>query len=204
LWQHRRVKKSNSNTKKIAWIKYCYRKNREIDMKILAICSLDEYEKYETFFIKKYQDIKLTNSDETGQGNKNRKRKIINKAIKKISKTVYQYDLEGNFITEYNSTREAGKKLGIYHSHIVRCCNGVIKHTTQFIFRYEKTHFVEKIDKPNAVKKKIVELDSNGNIINKWDSLMDCSREQKLDNGNLSKVCNGITKSYKKRFFRFV
>lgn len=43
---------------------------------------------------------------------------------KKLSKIVEQYTLEGEFVAEYPSTREAGRILGFSASCIGHCCNG--------------------------------------------------------------------------------
>jgi hypothetical protein len=194
----------NVRHRRANWINSLLIKNIKPEMIILKICPLSEFEKYESEFIKFYKSNNLTNSDENGQGNKNRKRDIIDRIAKKLSKKVYRFDLGGNFIDEYVSVRDAGRKLNINHSHIVRCCNGVIKHTNKFIFKYDRNSSFDKVSIPNAVKKEIVEIDLNLNIIGKWKSLMDCSRETGIDNGNLSRVCNGKKSHIKGRYFTFV
>ena len=88
-------------------------------------------------------------------------------------------------------------------AYISRCCNGVYKHTQGFIFRYDEI-IVPKISNPNAVKKSVIEVDKIGNKLGEWVSIMECSRDTGIDNGNLSKVCNGKIKSIKGRFFRFL
>ena len=51
---------------------------------------------------------------------------------------VYQYDLNGNFIKEFENALEAAKSLGKSdNSTIVRCCNKQIKTAFKFIWRYE-------------------------------------------------------------------
>lgn len=46
------------------------------------------------------------------------------KIIKGTSRKVIQLDLDGNYINEYNSIREASKKLGLSDSDIGYCCWG--------------------------------------------------------------------------------
>jgi NUMOD1 domain/GIY-YIG catalytic domain len=190
--------------RRINWIRNLISNNLKPTMSILKICPMSDFEKYETEYIKIYKSEYLTNSDESGQGNKNRKRDIIDNAIEKISKRVYQFDLNGNFISEYKSAREAGRVLNINHSHIVRCCNMRLNHTNQFIFRYDRNSDIKRVEVPNAVKKMVIELDLDGNVINEWKSLMDCSRDTGIDNGNISRVCNGKRRCVKNRIFRFV
>ena len=52
-------------------------------------------------------------------------------------KTVYQYDLNGNFIAEYFSAVEAGRITGACAKHIPTVCKGKRKQTGGFIWRNE-------------------------------------------------------------------
>ncbi len=185
------------------WIRNLSAKNLKPIFQVLKICPLEEFAVHESFFIKLHKSERLTNSDETGSGNTGRKREIIENAIKKISKKVYQFDLQGNFIQEFKSTREAARKMGILHSYISRCCNKLLKHSGGYIYSFQKEANIKPVEKPNAVKRPVVELDADGEIINEWDCLMDCSRSEKLDNGNLSRVCNGKKKWIKGRYFAY-
>ncbi len=171
--------------------------------KILKICPLSEFEKYETEFIKKYKSNNLTNSDDSGKGNINRKREIIERSSTKTSKKVYQYNLEGRLVNIFKSARESGRNLGIDHSYIIRCCNNIYKHTNKYIFKYQESNILPLVN-PNSIKKIILEINKCGEVINRWESLMDCSRETKIDSGNISKVCNGKLKSTNKRIFTFL
>jgi L-threonylcarbamoyladenylate synthase len=49
----------------------------------------------------------------------------------------------------------------------------------------------------------VIEVDLQGNQLGEWISLMDCSRNTGIDNGNLSRVCNGKLKHIKGRIFKF-
>lgn len=55
------------------------------------------------------------------------------------SKPVIQYDLNGNFIMEYPSTREVERQTGYNQSNIVKCCLGEKSYYTQYgyIWRYK-------------------------------------------------------------------
>lgn len=52
------------------------------------------------------------------------------------SKTVLQYDRNGNFIKEWPSTAEIQRQLGIPSSHISMCCNNKLKTARGYVFRY--------------------------------------------------------------------
>jgi hypothetical protein len=196
-------KKDNVTHYRAMWIKSLIREKLKPSIKFLKICPLSEFSKYEAEYINLYKNNKLTNSDETGQGNVNRVKDVIDRMLKPKSREVYQYDLDGNFLYKYKSVREASRVLSMYHSNISRCCNGISNHTGGFIFRYNEI-IVTKVSNPNAVKKSVIEIDNIGNKIGEWVSIMECSRDTGIDSGNLSKVCNGKIKSIKGRFFRFL
>lgn len=54
----------------------------------------------------------------------------------KISKKVLQYDLEGNFIREWASTRECGRN-GYEQSSVAACCRGKLKTHKDSIWKYK-------------------------------------------------------------------
>ena len=61
----------------------------------------------------------------------------VEKAAELKRKPVIQYDLDGNFLAVWNSTREVEKVLGIHHSHIAKCCNKLSGHNTAGGYRWE-------------------------------------------------------------------
>lgn len=60
----------------------------------------------------------------------------IARMTKKKSKTVLQYDLEGNFIREWKSTAECGRN-GFNQRHVASCCQGKLKKHKDSIWRYK-------------------------------------------------------------------
>lgn len=54
----------------------------------------------------------------------------------KCSKIVLQYDLEGNFVREWKSTRECGRN-GFDQSAVAACCRGKRKKYKDFIWIYK-------------------------------------------------------------------
>ena len=55
-------------------------------------------------------------------------------------KSVSQYSKTGEFIASYNSTLEAEKATGAYHSHISRCCKGKSNIACGFVWKYGCEH----------------------------------------------------------------
>lgn len=67
------------------------------------------------------------------EGQKRRAEKQING---KLSKTVYQYNLKGEFVAEYPSTMEVQRQLGFKRTNISYCCNGKRKQAYGYKWTY--------------------------------------------------------------------
>lgn len=57
---------------------------------------------------------------------------------KKISKTVLQYSMDGTFIREWISVREAERITGFDCGHISACCNNKRKSAYGYLWKYKK------------------------------------------------------------------
>ena len=87
-------------------------------------------------------------------------------------------------------------------NNISKCCSGKFKHTGGFIFKLSGV-VVERVTKPNAVKKIIIEVDFEGNIINEYISISEASKQTMIDASNISRVCHGKIKKTNNRYFKF-
>ena len=70
-----------------------------------------------------------------GTGIERRAKSMINH--KRLSKSVLQFDLQGNFLAEYPSQSEAERKLGIRCTSICNALKGRYKTAGGYIFRYK-------------------------------------------------------------------
>lgn len=68
-------------------------------------------------------------------------KKMTNEAKKKMGDNqklpVLQFDLNGNFIKEWDGLIDATKSLGKYSTNIMRCCRGKFKQAYGFIWKYK-------------------------------------------------------------------
>ena len=72
--------------------------------------------------------------------------KNISKKITELQgKAVYQYDLDGNFIREWETGAAAAKFYNVDRSSIYRCCSGKFKKSVGFVWRYKKDIIDEDI-----------------------------------------------------------
>lgn len=91
------------------------------------------------------------------------------------SKVVYQYDLYGNFIREYESVTLASEITNTRRIGIVNCVNGNQKSANNFQWSYHKKEYLEiRKDLLNHSKlNKIYKIDDNGNIIKEYTTLIE-------------------------------
>ena len=57
---------------------------------------------------------------------------------KNKSKVVLQYSLDGTFIKEWKSIKDAQRNLGFNHSNISKCCRGKYACAYGYIWKYKK------------------------------------------------------------------
>jgi hypothetical protein len=73
-----------------------------------------------------------------GMGCKVSKNRNHKKAAENNQKPIIQYDLEGNFIKEWHSIKEASKQTNSNASSISKVCRKILKKTNNFIWVYKK------------------------------------------------------------------
>lgn len=61
----------------------------------------------------------------------------IQRVKDKVAKPILQFDLDGNFIKQYSSLREASKDLKIHPSNISHCATGKYKTCKGYIWKYK-------------------------------------------------------------------
>lgn len=76
-----------------------------------------------------------TYSYNTNYADANEKR--ANNRKPNIIRPVYQYDLSGNLITKWDSTRTIETVMGFCHSSISKCCRGVTATSYGYVWKYE-------------------------------------------------------------------
>lgn len=59
------------------------------------------------------------------------------KHSEKMCMPVCKYTLDGEFVEEYKSAKDAGIKNGLWQGNISKVCNGIINKTGGFVWRYK-------------------------------------------------------------------
>jgi hypothetical protein len=109
-----------------------------------------------------------------------------------VSKTIYQYDLNGNFIREWESASIAAKEYNVTRASVTSAANDKIKDVKSsagYLWNYKKFDRLPAYTK-NFITTKILQLDLNGNFIKSWDSIIEASRELKIRNTCISSAAS--------------
>jgi hypothetical protein len=104
-----------------------------------------------------------------------------------FARKIKQYDLEGNFIKEFNSIVEASNELKTSESNIRGVLLNKRKTAAGFIWKYleDDTPITETITiNPNRGRK-VCQYDLNMNLINIYESISDASRKVNIHKNNI-------------------
>lgn len=82
---------------------------------------------------------RMTNNLKNNKENNERITKIGLENSKKMSKPVLQYTLDGEFVAEYPSVREASRVLGFSNTCIGACCNGKRQTHQGYKWKYKES-----------------------------------------------------------------
>lgn len=102
---------------------------------------------------------------------------------------VYMYSLNGEYIAEFPSAIDASKKLNCSNSGISSAARNK-KFASGFLWRYEK---YDKIDPYNKKYQNVVQLDSDGNLIKRWNSWYEAAYYLELNVYNIKQAVRDKT-----------
>ena len=109
----------------------------------------------------------------------------------KLSRPVQKYGTDGFLICEYPSAMEASRQTGLSVSRIVDCCNGRKKSVTGggYFWKYKDS------DKVILAKPKIIQISTNGQIINVWDKISLAAKTLKICPTSICNCISGLSKT---------
>lgn len=130
---------------------------------------------------------------------------------KQFSRPVLQYDCNGYFIKEFNSSRDAETNTNVYRTNIMRCCNGKVNSAGGFIWLFKDLHkeinnkieVIVKLKKYKNIKAKnihkqnsslckpVLQYDINNNLINEYYSISEAANKLKVSDANIIRCCKG-------------
>lgn len=133
----------------------------------------------------KYQDSSKEIKDFSQLTNFNRKKYYF-----------IQYDLNGNYINHFLSTKMASEMTGTQESGIIRCAKKEIKYSNNFIWRYgffgedipQKIKGLQNVNTKKGISKKVIFIDKNNNQII-YNSLSEAARETGFSRHKITYNC---------------
>jgi hypothetical protein len=150
---------------------------------------------------------------------KNKDEIVIPDADKLYHRVVLQYDLEGNFLQEWESATVAKKATGA--THITCCCRGKIRNSGGFVWRYKELemgqtgylefaindmnhdgnfkkteHSKESLEKMKLVKaRSVIQYNLNNEKISDFFSISEAYRATGINKASIVMVCKGQRKT---------
>lgn len=103
------------------------------------------------------------------------------------STPVYQYDLNGNFISKFESANDAERKLNILHQNILKACKSILNKAGGFQWRFEYFDKIEPVN--NKVQKSVYQYDSDKKLIKIWDKVKDAAESIGVEPTHISRAC---------------
>ena len=116
---------------------------------------------------------------------------------------ITQYDINGNFIKQWDAISDASKILNIPTTNISKCCKGQIFTINGFIFLYDTDNIADRLllisGKYKCKCKKVCSYNLEGTLLNSFSSvneaasyykaspksIIDCCKGNKLSNNNI-------------------
>ena len=105
---------------------------------------------------------------------------------------IKQYSLDGEFVYEFNSIREASI-IGFNDNNIQDCCVGRLKSHKGYIWRYSEDDTPVKYT--NKSIKKVIQYSMEMEFIKEWDSIASASKNLGIGSNCITTCCKGKYKS---------
>ena len=125
-------------------------------------------------------------------------------AYNRKSSPVLQYDKQGNFISEYQSMKDASIINGIKDSLISSCCLGRIKTAGEYIWAYKTGSTIEKhlskkkLEKHLSVNYRrppVLQYDKAGKLVGCYPSIAKAATQTKIIPSSIGSCCSGKVKT---------
>lgn len=160
--------------------------------------TLEEANIKEQYYIKLYDATNYEKGYNFRIGGENGGTKVVySEKFKERYKTVYQYDLEGNYIATWESLTQAANLFtnGII-SHITSCCQGERKTAGNYQWKYDFFNKIEAVNPPSCLPKKVIQKDKDDNIICIYNSIQEATKALNMkSSSSIKNVLSGRAKT---------
>lgn len=118
--------------------------------------------------------------------------------------SVLQYDLDGKYIRQYKSVKDAAKLLGIKRTGISNVLNGWSKTAGGYIWRLNNGNAPDEIEKyKNNGLTPVLCYDLSGNFVSEYKSIQIASIELNVHHQSISECCRGKNKRAGNYIFKY-
>jgi group I intron endonuclease len=215
--------KLHNSLKKYGWL------NHKVE--VIEECKENSLDKREEYWINYYDSVKnglnLTYGGDGGRKSEITKKRISNSHrgmkkpwagfnklsqhhIKKLQKSrinvmniIYQYNLKGEFIREYQNPKQASIHLGINNGYLHTILDDLDKTLGGFRFTRTKYENLPPIKKWNGNRKIVIEMDLQGNYIKEWGSAKEAALSLGIKTQNITACCRGEVKTCNKSIWKY-
>jgi hypothetical protein len=204
LSEHMSMGKSNHNTYKKNWIKKLIKLNQKpiIEEVETLSCSWEQSHEAEKYWINQFISwgFKLVNLEDRGAGGYKR-------TVTHNLKPVLQYSLEGDFINEFVSIRDASRKTKTRSTTIEKVLWKICNTAGGFQWKYKTENFPVKIP-PQTVHSRhkrrriILQYTLNGDFIKEWNSVKSASEFLNISTSRINELLKDPNKRNKKFIFK--
>lgn len=109
-----------------------------------------------------------------------------------FKKSVYQYDLDGKLVAEYNSLENAASAINASKKSISNTCLGKNKSCKGYFWSYQLYLNFKLLDER---KKEVMQFSLTGELIARYKSVAEASEKSGLSKSCISRVCRGERKT---------
>lgn len=185
--------KKNNRNKRERWIMYLLRRNKTPILKVIysEFCTIDraiELEKMYVTIYSKYYTLKNSPDNYLGA--------VL------TGTPVYQYGLNGLFISSFENAHQASLKTGTKDSNILRCCknaNGYGTKTAGGYFwsfeKFDKYPFEYVRNWRESKGKKVFQYDTNGSFVECYNNAREAEKKTGIGFKKISACCNNRQKT---------
>lgn len=205
LVEHLSPSSSNHNTYKKNWIKKLKKLNLIPTIEELEVLetSWEESHTIEKYWIQQFMcwGFKLVNLEDKGFGGYKKYKGHSDKAV-------LQYSLDGNFIKEYKSIREAQRQTKVRATTIEKVLWNICNTAGGFQWKYKQEEyplFIKAIERNSRLKirKKVFQYDLNNNFIREWSYSIEAAESLNINSGGIRACAIGDVKTFKGFIWRY-
>lgn len=183
-------------------------KYKEFDKEILEYCDESNVDERESFYIKEFDSMNPEKGYNRDTGGNEKKvfspetRKLISDAHD--GQSILQFDLDGNFIAEWEYIQLAAESLELDSKNISACLHGKSGQCGGYQWKFkDDPQTVGKYQEYDG-RRKINQYDLDGRYIDTWDSIIDIYLALGINTAGIIKCCQCKRKkagNYQWRYF---